>query len=269
MNLHIDYGFHPIAHARLLSRFKKPLRKQSYRSLVYVYARSGIGLKRFLRSCFRKLRVSNAYVFFDAERLSPTTVRRLGRLSKRRDVELIVDAKGKALPAKLVAALLEENYPIVINHCPQDIPGLKVHHDESEEWVSILTAIACYSGLSYKCQFTSCLGSTLFINEKGECRNCRHDERPFALLKDKDVFSKLRDNETLNAVLKAEVPFRKECLGSCPHFALCKGFCPKEQDRCLIKSYQTRVDEAVASVSLGADDAFDRENAISRMAFRK
>ena len=267
MNLHVDYACQPVLERRLLNDLRKPLKKLGKGNALYVTVKSPLFLVRFLRRCLYRLHMDRAYVFYDG--LFPTgrTLRKLSRLHHRREIELVIDAKGKMLDKAMIALLKRCPFPIVINHCPEPIEGLKTHRDEAEETLSLLTSLACYSGLHYRCDFTSCLGNTLFVDETGACRHCHKEPTPFANVKDGGIYDKLRSCAAVNNALKTEVPFRKACMASCPYFVYCKGRCMKEKDRCLIKTLASEVDAIGKGLSLKADNLFDRRNAIHGFVF--
>ena len=79
----------------------------------------------------------------------------------------------------------------------------------------------------------------------------------------------MRDNAALIALLEREVPFRENCMKTCPHFTYCKGYCPKERERCLYKAIQPQAISQIQTLSLNEENAFDLENAIFRVSFHQ
>ena len=266
MNFHVEYGFHPLTQARLFSRFSKRIKKEAGGQKVYLHPHKTFRLTSFAKTCLRRLKASSLYFFLSPEQISKRLISQLNRFANAR-VVIVVDAYDAPLSEAAKQDLLHARFPVVVNRCPEPVPGIKTHKDAHEEDVSAIQSILCYSGLHYGCEYSSCLGSTVFIDEKGDCRRCKIDVIPFGNLRQKTIADLLRQGKDLERLLEQEVAFRETCKKGCGYFSLCKGCCPVAKDRCAIKALLPEAEEANKKLSLSADNEFDRENAIYHLAF--
>ncbi|MCR5348422.1 MAG: hypothetical protein K6E59_02285 [Bacilli bacterium] len=268
MRIHVRYDSHPLAELTLFTKFRKEVRSQKRTLSIYVYPQRTFRLLPFLKRCVRRLWASNLYLFLKPSQIDPKVIKGLNKI-QRANVLVIVDAEGKPIDSQAQDTLHLARYPVCVNRCPTPIPGIKTHQSEQEESITALVSLLCCSYLHYGCDYSSCLGSTMFIDEKGNCKRCKKEETPFGNIRDKRILEKLRNTEDLKDLLREEVPFRKRCMEKCPHFPLCKGYCPRSEDRCRIKTLLPVAEQAREKLTLNAGNVFDEVNAIYWLAFRK
>ena len=101
---------------------------------------------------------------------------------------------------------------------------------------------------SHLCFWTSCLGKTVFIDDKGDISSCPFSSKAVKAndLSSCHSFPDLFDNQQFRQLLAEQVSYRKGCISDCGYYPFCRGGCAlREKEGC---AENCRIRKAVDSI---------------------
>lgn len=215
---------------------------------VFLYANDSSPITKILRNI--KSNVHFVYVFIPVGKITGPFIRALTNTMHKTNVLLIVDCCGAQIPLQKVKHCTNRKIVSVFLNVNEDdaktLPHeIKCIQNEDEKLNCCLQSNFYGSPLSFVCDYSSCIGKTIVVDENGRCFDCVAQEEVICSIFDEDLISKFDERlSSQKELLIKEIEFRNKCKNTCKHFSVCKGGCYRKSNRCIKKFEEQKFDES-------------------------